>query len=547
MKKYFYFILIIIILVLSSCNISDNNQSPQNKPPIDTSTVESESIIPGTDNTNSQNTVALMTHRQVWYDNESNCYVLVFALVDEKRTEIAYPVDVDINITNNGKSVFTKSYSLSEDDWNFWSYPDGAERYEASIYISKNDITNGTSSTGKLGFKVYNSAAFIFDEITLDVYDLPHQIQPTYINLSLTQSELIVGDTLNLTASISPQNTDFPNVTWSSSDNSIATVENGLVKALKTGIVDISASTDNGCYAICKIYITEKSVTALTVTPTIKTLTVGDEFSIGIHVFPIDAENKTIYWESSDTTVVSVDSDGNIVAHNPGIAVITATAVNGISASCSVTVEDVSISQITLNQTSITLYVGDHQFLSYTYEPQDAANTTITWSSSNSSIASVDSNGKVTAHSDGYVSITAKTSNGKTALCYVNVKTDYTKGCSLQLPYYPQTLSYFSVSSITGNVNVYSRTEITKISYEFENSSNGMVSLKVYFDGNKIYGEQSDYCKFRWRLIDSNGNVYKSGNFLLGGLFTGDTFANQEVNISHIKPDYYTLEIHSYS
>ena len=464
MKKALFLILALTLIcgVFSACV---ETQSPQNKPPIDTSAVESESIIPGTDNTNSQNTVALMTHRQVWYDNESNCYVLVFALVDEKRTEIAYPVDVDINITNNGKSVFTKSYSLSEDDWSFWSYPDGAERFEASIYISKNDITNGTSSTGKLGFKVYNSAAFIFDEITLDVYDLPHQIQPTYINLSLTQSELNVGDTLNLTASIFPQNTDFPNVTWS----------------------------------------------------------------------------------SSDTTVVSVDSNGKIIAHNPGIAVITATAVNGISATCSVTVEDINISRITLNQTSITLYIGDHQLLSYSYEPLDAANTTITWSSSNSSIASVDSNGKVTAHSDGYVSITARTSNGKTASCHVNVKTDYTKGCSLQLPYYPQTLSYFSVSSITGNVNVYSRTEITKISYEFENSTNGMVSLKVYFDGSKTYGGQSDYCKFRWRLIDSNGNVYKSGNFLLGGLFTGDTFANQEVNISNIKPDNYTLEIHSYN
>ncbi len=532
-----------IILLLSSCNISDNNQSSQSQP----STSESENTISETNNTDTQNTVALMTHRQVWYDNESNCYVLVFALVNENRTEIAYPVDVDINITNNGQSVFAKSYSLSEADWGFWNYPDGTERYEASIYISKNDITNGIGSDGKIGFKVYNSSAFIFDEITLDVYDLPHQIQPTHINLSLTQSDLNIGDTLTLTATISPQNTDFQNVTWSSSDDSIATVDNGLVKALKAGIVDISARTDNGLSAICKVYITEKSVTALTVTPSIKTLTVGDKFSIGVNVFPTDAENQTIYWKSSDTAIVSVDSDGNIVAHNPGKAVITATTVNGISATCSITVEDIIISKIALNQTLLTLYTGDSQLLTYTYEPLGAANTTLTWSSSNSSIASVDSNGKVTAHSDGYVSITARTSNGKTASCYVTVKTDYTKGCSLQLPYYPQTLSYFSVSSLTGNVNVYSRTEITKISYQFENSSNGMVTLRIYFDGKKTYGEQSDYCKFRWRLIDSNGNVYKTGNFLLGGLFSGDTFANQEVNISYINPDNYTLEIHSYS
>lgn len=136
--------------------------------------------------------------------------------------------------------------------------------------------------------------------------------------------------------------------------------------------------------------------------------------------------DKTLTWKSSNPAIVSVDQDGNIVSHKIGTATITATTVNGLSATCKVTVV-IPITEITLDEDAIMLEKGDSQTLKATIKPENATiDKTVTWSSKNEKVAKVDKNGKITAVDAGTTNIIATTSNGLMAKCSVTVTSKIT-------------------------------------------------------------------------------------------------------------------------
>ena len=128
----------------------------------------------------------------------------------------------------------------------------------------------------------------------------------------------------------------------------------------------------------------------------------------------------TVTWTSSNTAVAIVDANGKVTAKGAGTATITAKAGEK-SATCMVTVKTVFINNISLNPNSAVMSKNETLTLSATITPSNTTDKTVTWSSSNSAIASVDNNGKVTAKSAGAATITAKV-GGKTATCEVNIK-----------------------------------------------------------------------------------------------------------------------------
>ena len=133
----------------------------------------------------------------------------------------------------------------------------------------------------------------------------------------------------------------------------------------------------------------------------------------------------TITWNSNDETVATVDSRGKVTAISPGKTLITATSSNGKTATCTVTVtsNEIEVTNITLNKKELTLIIGNNETLTATITPSNATNNNTTWTSSNPEVATVN-NGKVTAISSGTTTITATTSNGKTASCTVEVITE---------------------------------------------------------------------------------------------------------------------------
>ncbi|MBO4756401.1 MAG: Ig domain-containing protein, partial [Bacteroidales bacterium] len=240
------------------------------------------------------------------------------------------------------------------------------------------------------------------------------------VTISRPSAELVIGETVQITATVIPSDATDKNILWSSANPSVATVSNGgLVTAVAEGSTEITASA-GGKKASCKVTVSKKvvEVSSVELNKTELSLVKGASETLIATVNPADATNKTIIWDSRDASVASVDGDGKVTALAGGTTVITAMA-SGKVASCTVTVS-VPVESLSLDQTSVTLAENESITLTATVGPADATDKTVTWSSSNPAIATVE-DGKVTAIKEGSATITAKAGE-KSATCQVTVK-----------------------------------------------------------------------------------------------------------------------------
>ena len=252
----------------------------------------------------------------------------------------------------------------------------------------------------------------------------------TGVTLDKTSAELTEGDVTVLTATVNPSNASNKNVYWTSSDSSVATVDNsGKVTAVKAGSATITVTTeDGGKTATCSITVNEKvyPVISVTLDKTSVELTEGDITVLTATVNPSNASNKNVYWNSSDSSVATVDNSGKVAAVKAGSATITVTTEDGgKTATCSVTVKEkiYPVTGVTLDKTSAELTEGDVTVLTATVNPSNASNKNVYWTSSDTSVAAVDNSGKVTAVKAGSATVSVTTEDGgKTATCSVTVK-----------------------------------------------------------------------------------------------------------------------------
>ena len=230
------------------------------------------------------------------------------------------------------------------------------------------------------------------------------------------------GSSQTLTATVSPSNATNKTLTWSSSNTSVATVSNGVVKAVGFGTATITAKSNNGKTASCKVTVNPIQPTGIKATPETSTLYgLNGTVKLSANVMPSNATNKAVTWSSRNTSVATVSSDGTVKAVGYGTAVITAKTLHGLTSNCTVTVNPIAVTGVSLNKTSLSFTgTGSSQTLTATVSPSNATNKTLTWSSSNTSVATV-SNGVVKAVGFGTATITAKSNNGKTASCSVTV------------------------------------------------------------------------------------------------------------------------------
>ena len=252
-------------------------------------------------------------------------------------------------------------------------------------------------------------------------------IEPTAIKLDQDKVTLGVGETATLKATIEPEEATNKNVTWSSSDDTTVTVEDGVVTGKKVGTAIITAETSNGLKATAEVIVKEIAVTKVTLSETTATMTIGGELELTATIEPKNATDQRLTWSSSDTGVATVDSNGKVTAKAAGTATITATAASGITAACEITVSDevIEVTAVTLDKTEATIKVGKSLQLTATIEPSGATDQRLEWTSTDSDIAIV-TDGRVTGVAPGEVIITVKTTNGKTATCTITV--EKTKG-----------------------------------------------------------------------------------------------------------------------
>ena len=252
-------------------------------------------------------------------------------------------------------------------------------------------------------------------------------IPATSIELDQTNAIIYKDDVLQLTATVLPEDATSKVVSWTSSDEAVARVNiNGLVTALAAGNATITATTTDGSNlsACCNVTV-KQLVTSISMNKSNTTICVGDTEQLTATVFPDDAPDKTVTWKSSNTSVATVNSSGLVTALAAGDATITATTNDGsnLSASCDVTVRQL-VTSISLNKTNTTIYVGGTEQLTATLYPDDATDKALTWKSSNTSVATVNSSGLVTALAAGEATITATTNDGSnlSASCNITVK-----------------------------------------------------------------------------------------------------------------------------
>ena len=237
----------------------------------------------------------------------------------------------------------------------------------------------------------------------------------TGVSLDKTSLTLDVGKSDTLTATVEPEKATNKNVTWESSNTSVATVENGVVTAVGAGSTTIKATVD-GKSAECSVTVNAATVpvTGVSLNKNTLELYTGKRETLIATVEPSDATNPAVNWSSDKPEVATVEG-GTVTAKAAGTATITATLENGQSAQCTVNCtwdpeaaadgEEAPAEQTTvgLSANDITLdSAGDSQQLTV-----NGAEGEVTWASEDAAVATVDDQGNVTAVAPGRTTVTA--------------------------------------------------------------------------------------------------------------------------------------------
>ena len=267
---------------------------------------------------------------------------------------------------------------------------------------------------------------------TCDVTIEKKIIAVTGISLSESKVTLTEGETKTLVATVTPADATDKTAAWRTSNSSVATVKDGVVTAVAAGTATITATA--GDYsATCVVTVEKKviAVTGISLSESKVTLTEGETMTLVATVTPADATDKTVAWSTLTSSVATV-KDGVVTAVAAGTATIIAKA-GSYSASCEVTVGN-KVREIILSTTSLTLTEGETMTLIATVLPSNAANKTVTWSTTNSSVATV-KDGVVTAVAAGTATITA-TAGDCSASCNVTVDESLSEQLKNNMLYY---------------------------------------------------------------------------------------------------------------
>ena len=276
----------------------------------------------------------------------------------------------------------------------------------------------------------------------------PAEVAVTGVELSEGNVELVEGQTYTLTATVLPDDAANKAVEWYSAVPSVATVTNdGVIQAIAMGATTIQVITRDGGYkAYCQVIVRKriKHVESVSLNLPSIGLSEGGSIILGVTVLPADADDRSVTWSASPSSVVTVEQDGYngiVTAVGPGEGTVTVKANDGgLEATCTVTVEAavVNVESVTLDKTELELNEGDAATLTATVLPENATDKTLQWRSGNSNVATVNQEGIVTAVAAGTATITVSCGAAE-ASCAVTVKKVQVDGVSVQPSSYTLT------------------------------------------------------------------------------------------------------------
>ena len=312
-------------------------------------------------------------------------------------------------------------------------------------------------------------------------------------NNTLSNSmNLNIGEEVTIKFLINPSNVTLKETNWTNSDSSKVSMKDSvgyaLIKGIEVGSSDIEITVKdydgNVKTDSVKVNVINSNqsvlVSSIALSPTSVTLNPNGTYKFNVTVSPSNATNKGVTWSSSNTNVVSVDQNGNIKALKDGTAKIRVTAKDGSGkyAEASVTVEsskptNILVTGVSLNASTVKMYVGQSYQLIHTIKPSNATNKGVTWSSSNTNVVSV-SNGKIVGKSSGKARITVTTNDGRYSA--------YTDVTVINRPSSNSSSSSKPSSSSSSGSSISSSIDIIKDTIELNKGSEGKLEYKLSQD-----------------------------------------------------------------
>lgn len=231
------------------------------------------------------------------------------------------------------------------------------------------------------------------------------------VKLDKTSAKMVLGEILTLKATVMPRVATNQEVSWTSSNEKVATVKDGVITTLAVGETTITVTTAEGNFtATCEVSVTVP-VTGVRLTPDAAEIMVGKITVLQAVIEPANAVNKKVTWASSDEKIATV-SNGIVTGVGVGEATITVTTEEGnFSASAKITVKPVPVESVVLDKASLDVEVAQTATLVATVKPDNATNKKVLWSSDNEAIATV-TDGVVTGIAVGEATITVTTEDG---------------------------------------------------------------------------------------------------------------------------------------
>lgn len=247
----------------------------------------------------------------------------------------------------------------------------------------------------------------------VEVKQLPQKVELNRSSITMEK-----GKNFTILATLSPENVTERELVWTSSNEKVVSVDEGILTANGVGRAEITVTTVNDLIASCEVFVLaypEK----ISISENAVRIEKGKTKMLTTEIYPKDAVN-TVNWISSDENVIFVEN-GILTATGTGKAVISAITVNGVAESCLVE-SYIPLEKLDLLTTECELNVGDTDQILVSLKPEDTTENHLNWSSSNDDVVWIDDEGNLEALGEGSAKITVTAESGLSAVCNVTVR-----------------------------------------------------------------------------------------------------------------------------
>ena len=293
------------------------------------------------------------------------------------------------------------------------------------------------------GGEVYGGQQFIEREAaeTPEIPETPKEVKVQQITLTPSASSVVVGESLQITAKVLPENATNATLKWKITPENVLkpTAVLGQFTAQQVGeaLVRAEAADGSGITAECKVVVKPRLVQAISLNATQKHLIIGDSFTLTATLSPENATNRNVIWKLVSGDAISLSNTGVIQAKKVGEALVRAEAADGsgTTAECKVVVKPRLVQSISLNATQKELIIGDSFTLTATLSPENTTNRNVIWKLVSGDAISLSNTGVIQAKKVGEALVRAEAADGSsiTAECKVVVKPRLVQAISLKV------------------------------------------------------------------------------------------------------------------